>query len=130
MADLKKIFSELKKILSKYEKSLNVITDKEERYEIEFKREFTVKSSKTGREIKKSGLYFAGLIIQSSYVGLYLMPVYSHEKDFKGISDRLKKIKKGKSCFHVKTDDQAILKELKSVISKGYSIYKTYKTEK
>jgi hypothetical protein len=68
--DLVKIYKELKKLLKKYELPYVPHFDLDSRYELWTDKEVTI----AGR--KKKELYFTGLIIQSSYVGLYYMAVY------------------------------------------------------
>lgn len=73
--------------------------------------------------LKKHCLYFAGLIIQKHYVGLHFMPIYSHAEDFKGISERLQKALKGKTCFYITKLDDALEKEIKDMLDAGYKLY-------
>jgi hypothetical protein len=68
--DLVKIYKELKKLLKKYEPPYVPHFDLDSRYELWTDKEVTI----AGR--KRKELYFTGLIIQSSYVGLYYMAVY------------------------------------------------------
>jgi len=125
MADeLLDTFDDLKEILSKYEPPLLAKTNYQTRYELVFDKPFETKSKKTGNIIKKDELYFVAIIVQSGYVGLYFMPIYSHKKEFKGISSELMKLLKGKTCFHIKTLDKELTSEIKKMISKGFILYK------
>ena len=127
MADeLLDTFNGLKEILSKYEPPLVAKTNYQTRYELVFDRPFETKSKKTGNIIKKDELHFAAIIVQSGYVGLYFMPIYSHTKEFKGVSCDLMKLLKGKTCFHVKNLDKELTSEIKKMISKGYLLYKNF----
>src|SRR3989304_6655220 len=102
------VFRRLKSLLSDYEPPLVAKANDEGRYELEFDKDYQTTSRRTGKTSRKNGLYFSGIIIQSSYVGLYFMPVYSHPKEFSNISSKLRKMLKGKSCFYVRDLDKAL----------------------
>lgn len=74
---------------------------------------------------ERKDVYFGGVMIQSSYVGLYFMPVYSDPEAMKRIfSERLLKTLKGKSCFHIKTLDDEMLADIKHALKAGFEVYK------
>lgn len=118
------IFDRLRAILSPYEKDLTVKSNFDAWYEVEFDKDYSVTSERTGKTTKKHGLYFAGIIIQSDYVGFYFMPMYAHPKEFADVSPELRKMLKGKSCFHVKKYDEMIFKEIEKIVKKGFQIFK------
>ena len=124
--DLLIIFNQLKTILKKYEPPLLAKTDYQTKYELEFDKDYQTKSLRTGKVAKKHGLYFAAIIVQSGYVGLYFMPIHSHKEAFKNLSPGFMKLLKGKSCFHIKTLDQETISEIKGMLDKGYQIYKNF----
>lgn len=68
-------------------------------------------------------MFFAGARMNKGAVGFYFMPLYTHEKEFT-LSPELKKLLKGKSCFHLKKEDPEIENELKSLLKQGYECYK------
>ena len=74
-----------------------------------------------GRQYEE--MFFAGARMNKGAVGFYFMPIYTHEKEFV-LSPKLKKLLKGKSCFHLKKDDPEIVKELESLLKQGYECYK------
>lgn len=119
------VFNELKPLLKKYEPPLVAKSDYQTRYELEFDKDFTTKSLKTGKVIKKHGLYFAALIVQSNYVGFYFMPIYSHRDEFE-LSEKMTMMLKGKSCFHVNNLDEQLMGEIEGLIDAGYKIYKDF----
>ena len=121
---LQEIFGQLKKILDKYEGGLEVSSNYGSRYEVEFDKDYETRSLRTGRVSKKHGLYFAGVIIQSNYVGFYFMPIYSNAKEFGWVSQRLRKMLKGKSCFHVREWDSKLEKEIGRMVGRGCEMYK------
>lgn len=124
--DLGKTFQQIKKLFTKYEPKLKVRTNKKDRYELEFDKQYATKSLKTGKTTIKDGLYFAGIIIQKNYVGLYFMPIYSHKSKFKDLSKDFMKKLKGKSCFHIKELDRSTKQQAASMIKTGYDLYKTF----
>ena len=69
--DLLIIYSRLKKLLKKYEGSLKPKFDLDSKYDLWSFKDLEI----AGR--KRKEVYFAGLIIQSKYVGFYYMPVYT-----------------------------------------------------
>jgi hypothetical protein len=123
-ANLTEVFNNLKSVLSEYEGDLNVVNDLPGRYELEFDKEIETRSRRTGNIIKKKSLYFAGIIIQKDYVGLYFMPIYSHKEDFRDLSDDFMKKLKGKSCFHIRKIDPDTEKETRVLVKRGYELYR------
>ena len=114
----KELFNELKEILESFSKEMDVSSDFEGRYEIVGRKEVTI----AGRTRKS--VYFAGIIIQSTYVGFYFMPIYSNPKEFDWLSQGLRKLLKGKSCFHVKELPVGMRKEIVKMIKLGFKLYK------
>ena len=72
---------------------------------------------------KRKEVYFAGLIIQSNYVGFYYMPVYVKKDLKKVIGPTLLATLKGLSCFHIKTLDGKILGEIRKALKIGFGLY-------
>lgn len=73
---------------------------------------------------KRKEVYFAGLIIQSNYVGFYYMPVYMKTEMKQIFKPELLGLLKGKSCFHIKKLDAALEAQIKDALRKGYRLYK------
>ncbi len=124
--DLLPLFDQLKDLLSRFEPPLIPSVNERARYELKFDKDYETKSERTGNVLKKHGMYFAGLIIQKHYVGLYFMPIYSHFEQFKKISPRLLKTLKGKSCFYVTDLDDVLRQEIKKMLDKGYKLYEKF----
>ncbi len=117
--NLIEIYNRLKLQLKKYENPLIAKFDMDSRYDL-----WSVKDVVIGGR-KKKELFFAGLIIQSSYVGFYYMPIYEEpEKMKKLFSPELLKLLKGKSCFHIKKLNEGLEKEIEYALEKGYELYK------
>jgi len=119
MADDKMtIFRQLRLVLKKFAKDLEVRKDTAKAYELYGKKKVTV----GGREC--DGIFFAAAMIQKNFVGFYYFPIYTHPQEFKGIPPELKKCLKGKSCFHVKKNDKSLFGQIQKILTKGRSVYK------
>jgi len=70
------------------------------------------------------GIYFSSVVPKEKDVRFYFYPAYTHPEEFEYISDKLKKFKKGKSCFHVKYLDTELEQEIKKMISKAIEVYR------
>ena len=116
--ELVKIFNKLKKILKKYENPLKPKLDLDSKYDLWSFRDIEI----AGR--KRKEVYFAGLIIQSNYVGLYYMPIYTDTSLEKVFKPELLKLLKGKSCFHIKSLDKQLELQIENALKKGYNLYK------
>jgi len=126
MADLEKIFQEIKEILQnnsqdflQTEKYLDskAKTDKPE-YHLYGNKEVSLFGK------KPQSTYIAGVIQQKDYVSFYFSPIYSHPDSFKDISSDLKKFLKGKSCFNISKTTQPLLEEIEDLLKKGIYKYK------
>jgi hypothetical protein len=118
MDNLKVIFDEIKPLMTAYLPPLVATTNYESRLELYTNKPVEI----NGR--KKPNIAFAGLIIQSSYVGFYFMPVYSviETKDF--FKPELLKLLKGKACFHIKKTSPELLEQIREALRIGFEKYK------
>jgi len=116
--ELVKIFKKLKKILKKYENPLKPKLDLDSKYDLWSFKNIEI----AGR--KRKEIYFAGLIIQSNYVGFYYMPIYTDTSSEKVFKPELLRLLKGKSCFHIKSLDNQLEIQIEDALKKGYSLYK------
>jgi hypothetical protein len=117
--ELVPIFAELKKIIAPYAKGhLIVRGDQPGQYHLWSDKTIEV----AGR--KRDDVYFAGLLVQKGYVGFYFMPVYANPSLVKQLHPDLVKCLKGKSCFHIKKNDPALIQHVKDALKKGYEEYK------
>lgn len=116
--DRKEIFDQIKLLMKKYEKPLVARSDYDSRYELWSEKEIEI----GGR--KRKDIFFAGLIIQSSYVGFYFMPIYTDTSLKDIFAPELLSTLKGKSCFHIKKLDKKILSQIKSSLDVGFNLYK------
>ena len=70
------------------------------------------------------GFYFASVIPKPKDIRLYFFPIYTHPEYFTDITDNLKKMLKGKSCFHLKNVEDSTMDEIRGMIKKGVELYK------
>jgi hypothetical protein len=75
-----------------------------------------------GRKLPQ--VYFACLIEQKDYVGFYYTPAYIEPKLKKDLSPALLKTLKGKTCFHIKSADAALLDDVKGALDVALKQYK------
>ena len=112
-----KIFHKLKNILLDYVPPMLVVADDAGKFELVTNKEITVRGA-----IRKN-LCFASLIVQSSYVGLYLMHVYARPENIKQLGPELRKALKGKSCFHIPKLDENLCAQIRSALDHGLICY-------
>lgn len=115
---LLEIFNTLKSLLQPYEKgAITARQGSPGKYELWSEKEIIVQ----GRKHKE--VFFASAGIQGNYVGFYFMPVYTNDIKTQ-LAPELLKCLKGKACFHIKTTDAALMKQVKDALKKGYEQYK------
>ena len=116
--ELIEIYKRIKVILKKYEGPLVAKFDLDSKYDLWSIKDIVI----DGR--KKKEISFAGLIIQSDYVGFYYMPVYA-ETEMKSIfGNELLKLLKGKSCFHIKKINEELELQISEALEAGFLLYK------
>jgi hypothetical protein len=71
----------------------------------------------------RSDVFFAGLIVQTSYVGFYYMPVYAEPERKELFGPELLGLLKGKSCFYVKSLDDTLLGQIREALAAGRRLY-------
>ena len=96
MKDLNVIFLELRELLTRYSPPFQPKTDNERWYDLYSFKDLVIE----GR--KRKEVFFAGIIIQKSYVGFYFMPVYAEPEVKALFKPELLSRLKGKSCFHIR----------------------------
>lgn len=115
---LLEIFNRLRGALAAFAPPYAVTLDRPGRFELWSQKEIEF-AGKT-----RSETFFAGLIFQSNYVGLYYMPIYVDPGLGKKLSPALLKLLKGKSCFHVKALDEGLYQEVAGALKVGHQAYK------
>jgi hypothetical protein len=116
--ELKRIFREIKILLKKYEPPFSSRINTDSKYDLWSENEMTVLGK------KKKEMFFAATQIQSNYVGFYFMPVYENENMKRIFKKELLSLLKGKSCFHIKNFDRAVLTQIKDILKSGLNQYK------
>lgn len=108
----------LKSALESFLGPLKVRVDKPSNYEVNG----TIEAPQGKKMVQ--GIYFSSVVPKEKDVRFYFYPAYTHPQEFEYLSDRLKKFKKGKSCFHVKFLDEELENEINGMVSKAIDIYK------
>ena len=68
-------------------------------------------------------LFFAGIRLQKSFVGFYYFPVYCLPALATSLAPALAKLRKGKSCFHVKTLEGGLREQIRAALVLGLDGY-------
>lgn len=68
-------------------------------------------------------MFFASIIIQSSYVGFYYMPIYPDTNLRDLFKPELLNLLKGKSCFHIRELDPKLNQQIIDALAIGYKLY-------
>ena len=111
------IFRAIRSLMARYAPPLKPRTDVEGRYELWSPGPVEVEGGKA------KDVFFAGLIIQSSYVGFYFMPLADDEDRSSVFEPELLALLKGKSCFHVRRLDEALLGHIATALGHGHDIW-------
>ncbi len=117
-SELKATFKELRMLLKPYQPPLVPRMDDASHFDLWSVKDVEI----AGR--KRKEVYFAGAIIQKSFVGFYYMPVYGSPEMKRLFAPELLALLKGKSCFHLKTLDARLLRQIKLALAAGFKLYK------
>ncbi|MBA4384787.1 MAG: hypothetical protein C0410_08630 [Anaerolinea sp.] len=117
MENLDGIFKQLRELLLDYRPPFISKSDDKRHFDLWSIKDLVIE------ERKRKEVYYAGAIIQSSYVGFYYMPVYA-EPEVKNLfkSELLSRLK-GKSCFHIHRLDPILLEQIKEALERGFVEY-------
>jgi len=115
--DLLPLFDDAKRLLEPYADRLSPRKDEPGSYDLWSNKTVEI----DGRTHK--GIFFAGLIVQKSYVGFYYMPIYTDTEASDFFGPELLKLLKGKSCFYLKTMTPEIKRQMIQALSKGFALY-------
>jgi hypothetical protein len=111
------LFDSVKELLEPYAGRLVSRRDEPGYYDLWSEKEVEV----DGR--RRDEVFFAGLIVQKSYVGFYFMPVYADGELAAVFGDESLRLRKGKSCFHLKRLTPAMTEQLRAALAAGYRLY-------
>ena len=112
------IFNRVKTIMKPYEEFYVARFDLESKYDLWSEKEMEI----DGR--LRTEMYFAGLIIQSRYVGFYFMPIYTDTSLKDVFETELLSLQKGKSCFHIKKLNSTLEDQIAKVLEIGHELYR------
>ncbi len=115
--DLIPLFDEMKVLIEPFAEYFTVRRDEPGAYELWSERDIVI----DGR--KRHEVFFAGLLIQKSYVGFYFMPVYAEPEMRRVFGSELLALLRGKSCFHIKRLTPEISTQVKDALVAGYELY-------
>jgi hypothetical protein len=119
VTDRAAVFDEVVSLLSKYSPPFEVRRDAKDGYHLWSNKPVEI----DGRKHKE--LFFAGVIQQKSYVGLYYMPVYTDPQRKALFKPELLARLKGKSCFHLRGLDPELKGQIVEALRQGHELYKS-----
>ena len=108
------VFSALKALLKKHEKTLKVLKDQPNEYTL-------VTKSNSNRGMP---MWFGSVRAGKAYVSYHLMALYFNPKMNALVSPALKKRMQGKTCFNLKSVDKELFAELKALTQSAVDDYK------
>ncbi|MGE5229946.1 MAG: DUF1801 domain-containing protein [Deltaproteobacteria bacterium] len=111
------LFTEVKQLLTPYATWLTARKDEPGYYDLWSEKEIVV----DGRRRKE--VFFAGVIVQKSFVGFYFMPLYADDELSRVFGPELLGTLKGKSCFHLKRMTPAIRAQIEAALAAGWRLY-------
>ena len=114
MADLERVFTELRSIMAPYAAKMDAKKDDAAELYVDTKH----------IQKNKKPLFFGAVQVKKSYVSYHLMPVYTKPELLAGMSSELKSRMQGKSCFNFAEVDKPLFKELAALTKAGYANYK------
>jgi hypothetical protein len=121
-ADFSSVFAALKPVLGNHAKKLHVVVDNDSEYTLVSTIPFPIPPKKGER------IYFGAIKLGKAYVSFHLFPLYMNPEFVSTISPELKRRMQGKTCFNFRTIPEAsLLKELKSLTSAGFKIFRQRK---
>jgi hypothetical protein len=115
--DLLPLFEQAKSLLEPYSEYFAVRRDEPGYFDLWANKEIIIE----GR--KRSEVFFAGLIVQKSYVGFYFMPVYTEDEAKEFFGAELLATLKGKSCFYLKKLTPELRQQMQEALEKGFEMY-------
>ena len=117
--ELLPLFAEVKKLLEPYAAQFPARKDEPGGYEL-----WSDTPVEVAGRLRKEGVFFAGALLQKSYVGFYYMPYYTHEEAAGAIGPDLMALLKGKSCFYIKKLTPQIAEQITAALDEGVRLYR------
>ena len=112
------IFKQIRSVMINFTPPLAVIKDTEKVFELTATKtvEFMGK--------KREGVYFGAVMVKGGFVGFYLMTIYAQPGLVQKLGSELRKLLKGKSCFHIKKITPELLDQIKEAMETGIEGYR------
>lgn len=118
MENLANVFTRLRRLLSQSQPPFESKRDEPGYYDLWSFKDLVI----DGR--KRKEIFFAGIIIQKTYVGFYFMPVYAEQEIKALFQPELLTLLKGKSCFHIKTLNEPLEGQIRDALATGFKLYR------
>jgi hypothetical protein len=116
--DLEEIANRLKAVLQTHKAVFQVTSVQPENYQVSG----TIPTMQGKKKV--DGIYFASVVPKPKDVRFYFFPLYTHKDSLDGIlKDDLRKLLKGKTCFHVKYMTDEIEANLQELTDMAVSLY-------
>lgn len=115
--ELLPLFAEVKRLLMPYAARLTARRDEPGYFDLWSEKEVVV----SGR--RRAEVFFAGAIVQKSFVGFYFMPLYADDDLSRGFGPELLATLKGKSCFHLKRMTPELRAQIEAALAAGWRLY-------
>lgn len=111
-------YTELRKILAKHARKLNVAKDDATTYCLESKKP----------KYKGHPMMF-GAVMKKSYISFHLVSLYMMPELKKSLSPELKKRMQGKACFNFRKPEPELFKELVTLTETSLNAFESWKEE-
>jgi len=111
------LYTEIRDALQSYGDAFYVEKDSGEVYQVRG----TIPTMQGKKKV--DGMYFATIMKKAMDVRYYFFPLYTHPDNFSFMTDELRALLKGKTCFHLKPASVDV-KDVKALIQNGVEIYR------
>jgi hypothetical protein len=111
-------YTELRNILAKHARRLNVAKDDADTYCLESKK-----------PMYKDHPMMFGAVMKKSYVSFHLVPLYMMPELKKSVSPELMKRMQGKACFNFRKPEPELFKELVTLTGTSLKAFEAWKEE-
>ena len=115
------IFKQVRSVMQTFVPPLTVTKDTEKVFELVSDKSIEFMGK------KRDNVYFGAVMIMGGFVGFYLMPIYAQPVLIQQLGPDLRKLLKGKSCFHIKKTNPDLLKQIRESMEVGLECYRKLK---
>jgi hypothetical protein len=124
-ATLESVYNELVQLMKRhappFRSDLPCVSGSKKGFQLAVPKPVAVPGAYGGKPVH---LQMSAAILQKDFVGFYLMCIYMEGPETKNLSPALLKLRKGKSCFHIKKLDDGLRKDIAAVLESGEKNYK------